>query len=105
MSIPLLKSLQDWAHCEYLSDLRFLSNVQRMELRRTLERIRPETAALAEWNEALNYLANAPPAESPAQAKANLIAYLSTGAGPEPKSKHGNLYARTGCGETKKEGI
>lgn len=105
MSTPLLESLQGWAHCEYLSDLRFLSNVQRMELRRTLDCLPPEAASLKEWNEALNYLANAPPAQTPAQAKAKLIAYLSTGVETEKKRKHGNLSARTGCGKTKKEGI
>lgn len=72
--------MQCWAHCEYLSDLRFLSVIQRTELRRALTYLLPEAATLTEWNEALSYLFGAPPAKTSAQAKAELIACLSDGA-------------------------
>lgn len=79
MNISFLEAMQVWAHCEYLSDLRFLSVIQRVELRRVLDHLPPEAVTLTEWNEALSYLFSAPPSKTSTQAKAELIARLSIG--------------------------
>ena len=77
VTISLLDALAVRIGCEYLSDLRFLDGVQQVRLVRALKKIGPEEASLAEWNDALQYLINEPPRQTPEDAKARLIDSLS----------------------------
>ena len=51
--IPLLETLQKAKVCVYLSDLRFLPLA---EIRPEIEKLRPETFSLHEWEDAVEYL-------------------------------------------------
>lgn len=63
--------------CMYLSDLRFLSQGQRLYLAQILERMEPREEDTKDWNDALAYLANGPPEVSAQAAKERLIHLLS----------------------------
>ena len=76
LTLPLLDFLQHKAGCAYLSDLRDLNGWQRMRLARVLEKIPAEAADLRTWNDALDYLAQAPPEETAQAARERLIAGL-----------------------------
>jgi len=76
LTLPLLEFLQYKAGCTYLSDLKSISGWQRTRLARVLEQIPAEAADLRTWNDALNYLAQAPPAASAEAARERLIAAL-----------------------------
>lgn len=65
VTISLLDALAVRIGCEYLSDLRFLDGIQQVRLVRALKKIGPEEASLAEWNDALQYLINEPPRQTP----------------------------------------
>ena len=73
---PLLEFLQSSAGCAYLSDLKFIGGWQRIRLARVLERLPADAADLNTWNDALDYLAQAPPAASAEAARERLIAAL-----------------------------
>ena len=75
LTLPLLDFLQYRAGCAYLSDLRYIGGWQRLV--RALEKIPAEAADLRAWNDALDYLAQAPPAETAETARARLIAGLT----------------------------
>lgn len=77
VTISLLDALAVRIGCEYLSDLRFLDGIQQVRLVRALKKIGPEEASLAEWNDALQYLINEPPRQTPEDTKARLIDSLS----------------------------
>ena len=77
LTLPLLDFLQYKAGCAYLSDLRYIGAWQRQRLVRALEKIPAEAADLRAWNDALDYLAQAPPAETAETARARLIAGLT----------------------------
>jgi len=64
-------------HCEYLSDLRFLSHDQCAVLVYRLAGLPAESVCLKEWNDALNYLTSAPPERTAQTAKDRLICLLS----------------------------
>lgn len=76
MQISILEYLTIHLKCEYLSDLRLLRRGKRTALIQALEEIPVERADLYEWNEALNYLTEAPPCESRADAKHQIIKLL-----------------------------
>ena len=76
LTLPLLEFLQYKAGCTYLSDLKSISGWQRTRLARVLEQIPADTADLRTWNDALNYLAQAPPAAIAEAARERLIAAL-----------------------------
>lgn len=76
LTLPLLEFLQYKAGCTYLSDLKSISGWQRTRLARVLEQIPAEAADLRTWNDALNYLAQAPPEETAEAARERLIAAL-----------------------------
>ena len=78
-ALPLLDYLAWQAGCEYLSDLPRADGCRRAQLLRALQRLPAEAAGLREWNDALDYLVQAPPAETPDQARLRLIAWLSRG--------------------------
>lgn len=75
--IHLLDEISNKMGCEFLSDLRFLSEKQRKQLARKLNRIDPEENGIREWNDALAYLTGAPPEGTAAQAKERLVCLLS----------------------------
>ena len=76
LTLPLLEFLQYKAGCTYLSDLRRLDGWQRARLARVLEQVPAEAADLQTWNDALNYLAQAPPEETAHAARERLISRL-----------------------------
>ena len=61
LCLPLLEFLAYKAGCAYLSDLPLAGGWQRARLARELEWVPAEAAPLREWNDALRYLAHAPP--------------------------------------------
>lgn len=77
LEIPLLEYLMGQAKPPSLSDLRSLRQTERRRLVRALAAIPPEAASLREWNDAIAYLAQAAPAETPGAAKERLICLLS----------------------------
>lgn len=77
LTLPLLEFLQYKAGCTYLSDLRRLDGWQRARLARVLEQIPAGAASIHDWNDALDYLAEAPPELTVEDARARLIAALS----------------------------
>lgn len=77
LTLPLLDYLAYKSGCEYLSDLPQVSGWRRARSRRALERVPPEAASLRDWNDALAYLAQAPPELSARAARERLMAWLS----------------------------
>lgn len=77
LTLPLLEFLAYKAGCAYLSDLPHASGWQRVRLAHALERVPAEAAVLREWNDALDYLAQAPPEETAQAARERLIQSLS----------------------------
>ena len=77
LALPLLEFLAYKAGCAYLSDLPYASGWQRVRLAHALERVPAEAAVLREWNDALDYLAQAPPEETAQAARERLIQSLS----------------------------
>ena len=77
LTLPLLEYLSHRAGCAYLSDLRYISDWQRVQLARVLAEIPAEAADLRIWNDALEYLAWEPPEPTAEEARARLIAVLS----------------------------
>lgn len=73
----LLDLLSIQMGCMYLSDLRFLSSEQRRYLARRLELLTPREEDVREWNDALDYLAEAPPEDTARAAKERLVHLLS----------------------------
>lgn len=59
--------------CEYLSDLRFLTLGQREYLAQKRERLTPREEDIRDWNDALNYLTDAPPENTAQGPKAQLV--------------------------------
>lgn len=79
----LLDLLSIQMGCMYLSDLRFLSPEQRRYLAQRLDRLTPRQEDIREWNDALAYLAGAPPEETAQAARERLIHALEKPAGKE----------------------
>ncbi len=77
LTLPLLEFLQYKAGCTYLSDLKSINGWQRARLARVLEQIPADAADLHTWNDALDYLAQAPPANTAEAARERLIAALT----------------------------
>lgn len=72
----LLDLLAIQMRCDYLSDLRFLSQAQRQYLALKLDRLTPKEEDIREWNDALEYLTGAPPEETAQVAKERLVKLL-----------------------------
>lgn len=81
VQLSLLDVMSIQMRCDYLSDLCFLDDVQRALLAQKLERLTAEPEDLHDWNDALHYLAQAPPEQTAQAAKERLIALL-----PQPRS-------------------
>lgn len=77
LTLPLLEYLSYRAGCAYLSDLKYINGWQRARLARVLEEIPAGAADLRIWNDALGYLAQAPPEQAAEDARALLITKLS----------------------------
>lgn len=72
----LLDTLAKEADVQSLSDLHNLNMACKRALVCELEKISPEEYSIAEWNDAVVYLTNGPPAESPQAAKMWLLEKL-----------------------------
>ena len=77
LTLPLLEYLSHRAGCAYLSDLKYINGWQRARLARVLEEIPAWAVDLRTWNDALDYLAQAPPEQAAEDARALLITKLS----------------------------
>mgnify|MGYP001779998758 FL=1 len=77
LTLHLLEYLSHRAGCAYLSDLKYINGWQRARLARVLEEIPAGAADLRTWNDALDYLAQAPPEQAAEDARALLITKLS----------------------------
>ena len=77
LTLPLLEYLSYRGGCAYLSDLRYISDWQRVQLARVLEKIPAGAADLRTWNDALEYLAREPSEPTAEEARARLITTLS----------------------------
>ena len=73
----LLKRCTEEVGCTYLSDLRYLDTKGRFRLAGAVEQIPPGDYSLAEWNDALDYLAGGSPAPSTGEAKQRLLLGLT----------------------------
>lgn len=76
LETDLLDTLCAQVGCQYLSDLRYLQHWQRLWLARKVENIPVQAATLAEWNDALAYLAQGKAQPTSEQARTALIAGL-----------------------------
>lgn len=72
----LLDLLAIQMKCDYLSDLRFLTQGQRQYLAQKLDRLTPREEDIRDWNDALVYLTNAAPEQSARGAKERLVKLL-----------------------------
>ena len=73
----LLERCTEEVGCTYLSDLRYLDTKARFRLAGAVEQIPPGDYSLAEWNDALDYLAGGSPAPSTGEAKQRLLLGLT----------------------------
>lgn len=74
LALPLLDFLAHQVGSAYLSDLPRMSGAR---LARELEQIPAEAASLHDWNDALEYLAHAPPEATPQAARGRLLERLT----------------------------
>jgi hypothetical protein len=77
VELPLLDALALRMGCGYLSDLRGLSDVDRVKLAQLLWQLEPECATLTEWNSVLTYLTGEPPEPTRWRARRRLLCLLS----------------------------
>lgn len=77
MEQSLLDLLAIQMGCTYLSDLKFLTEAQRVHLAHKLEPLTPREEDLDQWNDALEYLTGAASEASALEAKQRLIQLLS----------------------------
>ncbi len=73
----LLERLAERVGCVYLSDLSYLKREQRDHLLKEIETTPVSAAPLSEWNDALDYLAQTPPALNSEAAKQELLLQLT----------------------------
>lgn len=73
----LLERCTEEVGCAYLSDLRYLDTEERFRLAGAVEQIPPGDYSLAEWNDALDYLAGGAPAPSAGEAKQRILLGLT----------------------------
>lgn len=76
MDIHLLDFLARTLHCDYLSDLKFLSDDQQQILSETVAGIQPGSVTLREWNDTLQYLTGSGSMDTQEGAKQSLIRNL-----------------------------
>ncbi len=73
----LLDAMVIQAQCQYLSDLHDLQDWEQMKLGKALEQVPANAATLFEWNDALAYLAAAPPEQTQEAARERLMTFLT----------------------------
>lgn len=73
----LLDFMAAWAKCGFISDLRYMNVVQRILLLRSLEKVKPEDAELAEWIDALTYLTDEIPALTAKEVRQQIMTALA----------------------------
>lgn len=76
--LSLLELMASRSGCTYLSDLRYLDELQRGQLFRLLEKYPADTADLREWNDALDYLTGQTPEATAEAARTSLLRALKT---------------------------
>lgn len=93
LTISLLDAMAIQARCEYLSDLRYIDDVQRARLARALEKISPEAGTLFEWNDALAYMTGETAQPTQRAAKERLIFLLAAprNMGQTEKDRQGGI--------------
>lgn len=84
LDLSLLDALALCMDCYTVSELRELEEPQRVRLAQKLSFIRPNSAALPEWNDALCYLTREGPRPSQEAARSRLVQWLS-----QPQSRLG----------------
>ena len=72
----LLDRAAAYLGCQYISDLRYLTQYQRSILATAIEGYDAEDYSLFEWNDALQYLCGKPPEVSTMEAKEALLKLL-----------------------------
>lgn len=72
----LLDLLAIQMKCDYLSDLRFLTQGQRQYLAQKLDRLTPREEDIRDWNDALQYLTKSAPKKTAQDAQRTLIRAL-----------------------------
>ena len=77
LTLSLLEFLQYRAGCACLSDLKYIEGWQGARLARILEEVPAEAADLRTWNDALDYLAQAPPEQTAEAARERLIRFFA----------------------------
>ena len=77
MAFSLFDAMVVQTRREYLSDLKYLQDWELIRLGRTLEQVPANAATLFEWNDALAYLAAAPPDQTQEAARERLITFLT----------------------------
>ena len=77
MKFSLLDFMAAQARCDYLSDLKHLQAWELIRLGRALEQVPANAITLFEWNDALAYLADAPPEPDREAARARLMSFLT----------------------------
>ena len=87
LDFSLLDAMAIQSRREYLSDLKYLQDWELIRLGRTLEKAPAKAAALFEWNDALAYLAGAPPEQTQEAARERLISVLTRPRGAGHKNK------------------
>lgn len=76
MGADLLERLARRAGLDYVSDLRFLAGKKAAAVLEALEEEPAAAASLREWNDALGYIAQAPPERSAESARDELARWL-----------------------------
>lgn len=77
MGFSLLDFMAAQARCDYLSDLKHLQAWEFIRLGRALEQVPAIAITLFEWNDALAYLADAPPEPDRKAARERLMSFLT----------------------------
>lgn len=72
-TISLIEYLHYKVGCDYISDLKHLGMTDRITLLYVMYKITPEEFTLKEWNEALTYILNEEPCETPIEAHERFI--------------------------------
>lgn len=65
--------------CEFISDLRFLTSLERLTLARVIKKLQPADFPLHEWNDAIQYIVNKRVVNSSESAYRTLLTELQIG--------------------------
>lgn len=76
MTISLVDYLASQIACAYISDLRFLDPLGKIQLSHVVRKLSPSDWSLWQWNDALEYIANKQAANTVEAAYEELLASL-----------------------------